>query len=147
MNKEDFDSSMKHNGFKVPENYFEQLDERVLQQLPRTHKPGTLFLPLMKKMSVAAAIFLASGIAVFLYQQNKQNTLSIDNANIAETEYQEFQNNIEINDDELTEVLSNQFVDSLYKAEVLSVSKPSDTNTDELESVEEEYSPLDEIEI
>lgn len=147
MNKEDFDSSMKHNGFKVPENYFEQLDERVLQQLQRTHKPGTLFLPLMKKMSVAAAIFLASGIAVFLYQQNKQNTLSIDNANIAETEYQEFQNNIEINDDELTEVLSNQFVDSLYKAEVLSVSKPSDTNTDELESVEEEYSPLDEIEI
>ena len=101
----------------------------------------------MKKMSIAAAIFLASGIAVFLYQQNQQNTLSIDNANIAETEYQEFQNNIEINDDELTEVLSTQFVDSLYKAEVLSVSLPSDTNTDELESVEEEYSPLDEIEI
>ena len=110
MNKEDFDSSMKHNGFKVPENYFEQLDERVLQQLQRTHKPGTLFLPLMKKMSIAAAIFLASGIAVFLYQQNQQNTLSIDNANIAETEYQEFQNNIEINSFVITSRLSIDLV-------------------------------------
>ena len=147
MNIEDLNSGMKHSGFKVPENYFEQFDDCVLQQLPRPKKHGTLVLPIMKKMSIAAALFLASGIAVFLYQQNKQNTLSIDNANIAETEYQEFQNNIEINDDELTEVLSTQFVDSLYKAEVLSVSQHSDTKTNELESVEEEYSPLEEIEI
>jgi hypothetical protein len=147
MNKEDLDSEMKHNGFKVPENYFEQFDEQVLQQLPRKYKPGTLFLPLMKKMSIAAALFLASGIAVFLYQQNNQNALSIDNANIAEAEFQEFQSSIEINDDELSDVLSAQFIDSLYKVEILSLSQSSDSKTNELESVEEEYSPLDEIEI
>lgn len=147
MNKEDFDSGMKHRGFKVPDNYFEQLDDRVLQQLPRKHKHGTLVLPIMKKMSIAAALFLASGLAVFLYQQNNKAPFSIDNASIAETEFQEFQNTLEISDDELTEVLSNQFIDSLYKAEVLSVSSTTEQKITEFEEVEEEYSPLDDIEI
>lgn len=147
MNKADFDSGMKHQGFKVPDNYFEQFEDKVLQQLPGNRKIGTLFLPLMKKMSIAAAIFLASGLAVFLYQQNHKEPITIANATIAEAEYQEFQKSIEITDDELTEVLSAQFVDSLYKAEVLSVNKPSNSKTQEVEEVEEEYSPLDDIEI
>ncbi len=145
MNKEDFDSGMKHKGFKVPDGYFEHFEDKVVQKLPV--KKGGFMVPIMKKMSIAAALILASGLAVFFYNQNKSESFNIANARISESDYIEFQNTIDLNDDEFSEVVSTQFIDSLYKAEVLSVNLKSSQAIKEMEEIEAGYSPLDEIEI
>jgi hypothetical protein len=109
MNQENLDiekflSSLKqdNNGFEVPEQYFERLPHKILQQLPKENKKVfTLQLkPLwINVASIAAVLLLIFGL--FLFEPNPQSQTQISSP--SEDELIEQLQQIELNTDLLCE--------------------------------------------
>ncbi len=145
MEKESLHEQFKHNGFKVPENYFEALEERVIKHLPKEDKRRAL--PKWKHWSIAASLFIAAGLGAFYFMSRKDEVIDIATASISTSELEEYENNVEVSDDELADIVSLQLIDSLYQTRVISAKSKSREHQKEIESIEEEYSPLDDVEI
>lgn len=70
----------KEEGFNVPENYFEDLETRILQNVRSSENPGGVqrFLPGLKQrrtwLSIAAglAIIVCVGVAYLIHNQNSR---------------------------------------------------------------------------
>jgi len=93
MNTIDLDKHPKIKpGFKVPENYFDELESKILSQL-ETEEPKVIQLKSYRKYwfsAVAAVVILA--ISIPLYQNWKINTTPLDNESIEQ--YLSYQPNV-----------------------------------------------------
>ena len=106
MDNEDLNKDFKNNPFKVPENYFETFDSRVMDRLyKKQHKMG--LWRNLKKWGIAASLFIAAGVGVYLYNNQTQaiDVIDIASTNINAVELDKFQNDVEVSDDEFMELL------------------------------------------
>ncbi len=146
MEESELNNELKKNPFSVPEGYFESFDTNVLARL-NEGRPKFSVWRNAKKWSVAAAVFLAAGLGVFLYNQRASDTVDLATVTVSDTELESFQEEVEVSDDEFMELLNKQAVDSIYHMEVSTVSNNADEE-EAIELMDDEYSPLeDEIEI
>jgi hypothetical protein len=145
MDNEELNNAYKQNAFKVPENYFETFDDKVMARLYKKDKQVHTILA-WKRWGIAASLFIVASATVFLYMNRSQAAVDIASATISDAELERFRNEAEVNEEEFLELLSTQAIDSIYQLEVVSVSNTT-FSEEETETIEEEYSPLDEIEI
>lgn len=146
MEESELNNELKKNPFRMPEGYFESFDDKVLARLNKGKSSFSVWRN-VKKWSIAAVVFLAAGLGVFVYNQRTPDTIDLANVAISETELLSFQEEVEVSDDEFMELLNTQAVDSIYHLEVLSVGNAA-VEEEAIEWIDEEYSPLeDEIEI
>lgn len=142
MAEEEFNSEWKASEYKVPEGYFDTFDDRVMQRI-RAEERTMKVWKRVRQWSVAAGIFLASGLAFYWYGSSSgKGGVDISKTELSEAELQRFENETEVSDDELVELVSARAIDSIYRAEVF-IPNHADVSNAALESIEEEYSPLD----
>lgn len=134
MQNNDLNNISKNNAFKVPEDYFEKLNIEVLSQLYK-NKNKLTFWKKNSKWLVAASISIVISIGVWINSSSK--TTPINYANITEEEYIDFEENNELTDEELSEIINTEALDSIYKTEIITASyiedesiSPSDTLTE-----------------
>ncbi len=146
MENEDLNNEYKsRNAFKVPEDYFENFDASVLKRIQSQGSSMTVWHSITK-WSIAASIIIVAGVGVFLYSHQIDDSIDISTASISDTELESYRSAVEVSDELFIELLSKQAVDSIYNAEIIAVSNNVPSNK-EIENIEEEYSPLDDIEI
>jgi len=76
---------MKKDGFKIPDNYFEQLPDSIMQKIAKEKKKKKIF-HLSIISSVAAAILIIFVSVYTMYPQ--QNTpIKLDDCQISDIEY------------------------------------------------------------
>ena len=81
MKKFDLHNDSKiDSGFKIPENYFDSFEERLMQKLP-FEENNTKVIRLWQRQSfwissVAAVFMLSFGIWTYFAQSNVENTIS-----------------------------------------------------------------------
>jgi len=105
---------------KVPEHYFAELNNRVLQQInePTVKEAKQVFLkPLQRVWSVAAMLVLFAG-AFWLIQSNLQNGFDV-NSEFAQLSNQDIktyiaENSFDFNENDLLEA-TNSFENDLFK--------------------------------
>lgn len=122
------DNDFKKNGFKVPQNYFEQLDNNIISALYSKDTVVKLtFWHKNKRWLVAASITTIAIVGAWY-----NNVIKIQNTNtfasITAQEYTEFENETDITDEDINDLLSTEAIDSIYKLEIVPVN-----NYEELE--------------
>jgi hypothetical protein len=144
---EEFDKKYRVNGFKTPESYFDHFEDKVLQRLKETKANPAPVLSVWRKKTAwmaAAAIALICSIAyVVNYTSDNSGTDTIAFDQVDPVELAQYENEVELSEDEFEEIIPAYTVDSLYQAEILQASTNS-FNQDELKDLEEEYTALDE---
>ena len=80
MKRFDLDNDPKINpGFKIPEDYFDSFEARLMQKLPLEKEVKVISLWQRKSvwLSSAAAVFvIAFGVWIYFVQNNVENTMS-----------------------------------------------------------------------
>jgi len=145
---EELDKKYKNNGFKIPDNYFEDFDQKVFAGI---HQQNTEPLPQLrfwKKKTIwmaAAGFALISGLSYIAYQTTPATTtqqeISFDN--LDPNELMEYENDIELNEDEFEEIIPAYTIDSIYQDEFIPANALEFSPSD-IQDLEEEYSALDE---
>ncbi len=128
-----FKNIKNKNLFKVPDNYFENFEEKLFSKLPQNNKKKNYI------RSIAASIVLLLGLVIVLKSNNKNQIEN--NTVLANAEIEEFMVNEEW-DEEIYFDLSNNFKNS----QSTSIS-PENTQLEEeiLEIIEEEIIETEEI--
>jgi hypothetical protein len=144
---EEFDKKYRENGFKVPESYFDHFEDRVFERLKEV-KPGqTPVLSVWRRKTTwlaAAGLALICSIAYITTRTSGISpTETVTFEQLDPVELAQYENEIELSEDEFEEIIPAYTVDSLYQAEILQVNNTS-FSQDELENLEEEYTALDE---
>lgn len=143
---EDLDKKYQSNGFRVPEDYFENLDERVFERLRTEQKPQLKVWKKTQTWLAAASIALLFGIGGYFFFRNSpvpDQQISFDS--IDATELLAYENEAELNEEEFEEFIPAYTVDSLYEAEILSAASTG-FSQEELTDLEEEFSALEDEE-
>lgn len=70
------------SGFKTPDNYFDTLSSRVLQQLPKEEPKVISIFQKRKIWMYAATILLLFGLSIPLYRNYERNSNEIESATI-----------------------------------------------------------------
>ncbi|MEZ4837609.1 hypothetical protein [Flavobacterium sp.] len=105
------------SGFKVPDNYFEGLESRVLAQLEK-NEPKVIALQSYRKYWVSAIVaVIILAVSIPLYQAWKINNTSLDNESIEQ--YLSYQPNVYI-EDIISHLDDSDFI-SLQKEQSLEV--------------------------
>jgi hypothetical protein len=132
-------------GFKVPENYFETLDERVLTAL--RSETGKKPVPPRMRISSAtwsiAASLILGGFAILLFRPGTESKINLSYGlqHIDSAELAEYTGSLELDEEEFEAFLPEQVVDSIYNAQI---AEASAYDEDLLQDIESEYSILDE---
>jgi hypothetical protein len=111
------------NPFKVPENYFAQFNEEIMNRLPEKEivKPRTV--PLWDKVKpwvYMAAMFIGLYITInFLSQQNGQSTMASGDTAIQQTltgspQAENYWSTVQITEEEFYQYLEEQIIDDSY---------------------------------
>jgi hypothetical protein len=144
---EEFDKKYRKNGFKIPESYFDHFEDRVLERLDAIHTKQAPALSVWRKKTTwiaAAGLALVCSIA-YLASYTSGNpgieAVTFDQLNAAELA--QYENEVELSEDEFEEIIPAYTVDSLYKTEILQANN-NGFSKDELKDLEEEYTALDE---
>lgn len=95
----------KKNPFKVPENYFEDFNTKIMEQLPVTEKASKI-VPLWKKIlplavAVAACVAVLFTVLPMININSKPDQTSIASSTISE--------------DEIFEIMEDQLIASKYQ--------------------------------
>jgi hypothetical protein len=143
----DLDPKYRSNPFKVPDNYFEEVEDSVLNRLKKGPKTKVFFL-FSKGFRYSA---IAAALSLFLYfnlqkkdTQIEKNTPEITFNNIDSIELENYLANVEISDEDLISVLPTNLVDSIYQEEIV---EEQNNLYDEaiIEDIEEEFNLLDNL--
>ncbi|NQW42905.1 MAG: hypothetical protein HQ463_05680 [Bacteroidetes bacterium] len=129
MENNDLNNEFKNNGFRLPENYFEQLNTKVIKNLYSENTHSKLsFWKKNTKWLVAASIALIAGLGI-LINSNTTGNSEVSFASLSVEECNEYVNNEELTEEEFSEIISNEAVDSIYQMEIVAGSLKTDTET------------------
>ena len=144
MENNEINNSAKNNAFEVPDGYFEKLNLNVISNLyPAKNK--FIFWKKNSKWLAAASVALILGLSFWTKKNN--SILPINYASITEEEFAAFEENIEISDEELTELVSTDDVDSLYKNTIKQINYIEEEKINAIDTLDEYSLFEDEIEI
>lgn len=148
MEDNDLHPEYKQNPFTVPEGYFENFDNKVMDKIYRNNARPAMRVSYVKWL-VAAGVALVAGIGVVLYNSGKSSGINLADETVDSMELVAYANETDINEEEFVEMVDEAAVDSIYREEViLKVNAVNYSESEQLESLQEEYTPLeDEIEI
>jgi|GEM_PF-6742662 len=137
-------SNKPKHGFKVPENYFETLDGRILAALgsEQTAKAAPRFRFSRAAWPIAASLILGSFAFLLFNPGSESNTgLSYSLQHLDSAELTEYTGNLELDEEEFEAYLPEQLVDSIYNTQIAEATYYEE---DLLQDLESEYSILDE---
>lgn len=78
----------RENPFHVPDGYFEQFTDRLMQQLPRQERKAKTVSLMPRLWRYAAAVVLIAGVGSVIYwNQSTQPTALANNYDTAQEEY------------------------------------------------------------
>ena len=100
------------SGFKIPDNYFDDFSEKVMQRLPKEEPKLISFYARNKRWiySAAAVLVLALSVPIVYQMQNKE-------AEMTSSEVENYLvNNTTLSDDDIVNLLEQEDIDKL-KAE------------------------------
>ncbi len=103
--------------FRVPENYFSQVNETIMANLPEKEAPVIETISLWDKTKpwlYMAAMFLGLFFIIKVLTTNTQTKSSDQNTASASISQQDYWSGIEISEDEFFEYIETQFVDENY---------------------------------
>ncbi len=143
---EDLDQRYKKNGFKVPENYFEEFDDQLIERIKLQQPEARPVFSVWKKKAwlAAASVAILSCITYIAYQgSGAQPNQEISFNNIDADELIAYENEVELSEDEFEEMIPAYTIDSLYQAEILPAADMEFSNED-IQDLEDEFSALDE---
>lgn len=131
----------------LPAGYFEQLDDRVINRLKNEPVP---VIPFYRKksfylVSVAASLALLLGVFSIFQGQNHQDETEISFSNIDSAELVAFEESVDLNDEDFEAIIPEATVDSIYNATFVHKTDNNTLTEEDIEDVEDEFSPLDEI--
>lgn len=142
---EELDPKYKQEGFKVPENYFDDFESQVFRKIdPLKTQPVLSVWKRKTTWLAAASVALIAGVAYISFntQQPSDYSSDISFEHIESAELLAYANDLEISDDEFEEFLPASAIDSIYYAEMTPETQTTFDPAD-LKDLEEEYSPLD----
>lgn len=114
---EDLDKSYKSNGFKVPDGYFDQLSQTVNAKLyPSTAK---LKVYIGKALSIAASVAVMISIGLLSYKTAQPETIEVSFSQLDSMDIVNYTSSVDISDDELEEIVTEEAVDAIYNAEIM----------------------------
>jgi hypothetical protein len=144
---EEFDKKYRKNGFKTPESYFDHFEDRVFERLKAINTKQAPTLSVWRKKTTwmaAAGLALICSIAyIASYTSGSPGIEAVTFDQLDAAELAQYENEVELSEDEFEEIIPAYTVDSLYKAEILQASN-NGFSKDELKDLEEEYTALDE---
>lgn len=98
-------------GFKIPENYFETFENKLMQKLEgKTNKPKIKVLQLfsIKKIVISGiAAVLTVSMGIYFYNQNSENDLNLNTEEIALENYSTEEIALLLTDNEVLELEKN----------------------------------------
>ncbi len=121
----------KTAGYKVPEDYFEGLSQKLLS-IPQTQKATTRVIPLKAKGSYWPSISIAAAMLLFLtlyYSKSEADTISLDADDIATYLYSE---SVDLYTQDITALLTEEELNLIIQGD-------SNTKEDELINYLETY--------
>lgn len=103
-------SSNKKNPFKVPENYFQDFNTKIMEQIAKEENTkAKKIIPLWKKV-LPLAVAIAACVAVIF------NVTSISDANSLQVEQKNsYTNNITVSEDEMFDIMEDQLIAASYQ--------------------------------
>jgi len=138
---EEFDKGYKNNGFKVPNNYFENLETQLSERLyPSTQKWK---VSINKAISIAASVVVIISIGTLSFKSSQKQDTPISFSDLDSMEIVNYTSSIDITDDELEELVSEQAIDSIYKVEIQLEQVNNVLPAEDISDLEEEYVFLD----
>jgi hypothetical protein len=138
---EEFDKGYKNNGFKVPDKYFENMESQLTDRLYPSTQKWKVYIG--KAISIAASIVVLISIGTLSYKSSQKQDTPISFSDLDSMEIVNYTSSIEITDDELEELVSEQAIDSIYKAEIQVEQVNNGLPAEDLSDLEEEYNYLD----
>ncbi len=145
MENKELNNEYKNNPFQVPDGYFEKFNSIVLEKIKNEEKPA---FNIWKKTSlkIAASLVLIAGFSYLIFNNKDNDNLTFDSIN--DEELAQYENEIEISDDEFEELINEETIDSIYKIEFANNEvKNTEISETDIEELEEEYDPLEEDEL
>ena len=97
------------SGFKIPDNYFDDFSEKVMQRLPKEEPKVISFYAKNKRWiySAAAVLVLALSVPIVYQMQNKE-------AEMTSSEVENYLvNNTTLSDDDIVNLLEQEDIDQL----------------------------------
>lgn len=97
------------SGFKIPDNYFDDFSEKVMQRLPKEEPKVISFYARNKRWiySAAAVLVLALSVPIVYQMQNKE-------AEMTSSEVENYLvNNTTLSDDDIVNLLEQEDIDKL----------------------------------
>ena len=138
---EDFDKDYKNNGFKVPDNYFENMETQLTKQLYPSTQKWKIYIG--KAISIAASVAVIISIGTLSYKSSQKQDTPVSFSDLDSMEIVNYTSSIDITDDELEELVSEQAIDSIYKAEIQLEQVNNVLPAEDISDLEEEYNFLD----
>lgn len=103
--------------FKVPDNYFSQLNESIMANLPEKEVPVIREITLWEKSKTwlyMAAMFLGLFFTIKVLTTNTQTRTTETNTASSNITQQSYWSDVEISEEEFFEYIETQFVDENY---------------------------------
>lgn len=103
--------------FKVPENYFSQLNESIMAKLPEKEAPVVREVTMWEKSKTwlyMAAMFLGLFFTIKVLVTNTETKPSGNNTASGAITEQSYWSDVEISEEEFFEYIETQFVDENY---------------------------------
>lgn len=102
-------SSNKKNPFKVPENYFQDFNTKIMEQIAKEENTkAKKIVPLWKKVLPLAAAIAACVAVIF-------NVTSISDTNSQQIEQNNSYSNVTIYEDEIFDIMEDQLIAVSYQ--------------------------------
>ena len=103
--------------FKVPENYFTQLNDSIMASLPEKEVPEVRKVTMCEKSKTwlyMAAMFLGLFFTIKVLTTNTQTRTSDSNTASTNISHESYWSDVEISEEEFFEYIETQFVDENY---------------------------------
>lgn len=106
MEKFEYNEKKIKSGFKIPEDYFETLESKILNNLPTETKVKPLFPKKMIGWTIAASLILVASLTLLPVEKEK-------NQDLAQETLQKYFETEHLNEFLLTEMLTDEDIKSM----------------------------------
>jgi hypothetical protein len=137
----EFDKGYKNNGFRVPDKYFENMETQLSERLYPSTQKWKVYIG--KAIRIAASVVVIISIGTLSFKSSQKQDTPISFSDLDSMEVVNYTSSIDITDDELEELVSEQAIDSIYKAEIQLEQVNNVLPAEDISDLEEEYDFLD----
>lgn len=121
------DKHKKYFGYQVPENYFEDGQKNILDQIDQLNTRKSPIRRNMMSYAIAASLALIIGLGVFSYYNSHSNNENDLNATITLNPYEDaFIESLSLNDNELDGYFSEFITNEIVSKSSFSKNNPED---------------------